>query len=121
MIRAILLLLALSASPAFADALCPQVIYNAKGTANADITIDATAGGIAVLDTDTLGRCGAQIRNSGTADMRCADTSITVSATAGKLVKAGEELLLDYEARLAWKCIRTGASSTTANVTEVVQ
>lgn len=121
MVRLLFILVAtLGAAPAFADALCPAAKFNLQGTANADITIDATATGIAVLAADAT-RCKATIRNSGTADMRCADTSITVSATAGKLVKAGEELILDLESRLAWKCIRTGASSTTADVTEAVQ
>ena len=98
------------------DAPCKTVLVNAQGTASADITIDGTAGGVAVLAAGTT-RCAAVITNSGAADMRCAPTTVTVSSTVGYLVPAGKSLALGLEGQQAWKCIRTG-SSTTASVLE---
>lgn len=98
-----------------------SVVINDKGTTNADITVDATAGGVAVMDAKTARR-GAIIRNSaatsGTAAMRCGPASLTVTATAGTLLNPGEALTLGSEGQEAWKCIRTTGSSATANVTE---
>lgn len=113
-------LLVLVASVAQAQPLCDETLVNNKGSANADITVDATAGGVRVMDASTT-RCCAIVQNSGEADMRCAPTSITVSATKGVLVPSGQSLVLGIEGREAWNCIRTGDSSTAANVAECVQ
>lgn len=98
---------------------CRDTTPNAQGVAGADITIDATAGGVAVLAASDT-RCGALITNAGAADMRCADTGTTVTATVGYLVPSGSTLVLGPEGRKAWACIRTGGTSTTASVVESV-
>lgn len=109
---------AVPSGPRPADAaICKTVAVNAKGTGNASITVDATAGGVTVMDASTQ-RCGATITNSGTADMRCAPSTVTVTSTVGFLIAAGKALNLGSEAQQAWKCIRTTASSTTADVGE---
>lgn len=124
--RALLMaILLLALTPlVFADAnrVCPNVQINAKGTSNADITVDATAGGIVVLDAKAE-RCSAIIYNVSN-PIRCAPSSgagaITVTATAGFLLSAGQGLGLSIEdgATLAWKCIRTTAGSSTVSVAE---
>lgn len=103
--------------PAHAAPLCDVSKVNLQGASNADVTVDATAGGVAVLAADTT-RCAALIKNSGAAAMRCGPTTITVSATVGFPVGAGETLVLGDEGKQAWKCIRTTGSSTTASVIE---
>lgn len=100
-----------------AAAVCKTVTVNDKGTGNAAITIDATAGGVTVLDAKTV-RCGAVIYNSSTNDMRCAPSTVTVTSTVGFLVAAGDALVLGAEAQQAWRCIRTGGSNATADVAE---
>lgn len=99
------------------SAACKTTVPNDQGTAGADIPVDATAGGVAVLAASTT-RCEAIITNAGTADMRCAPTTLTVTSTAGYLVQAGASLRLGLEGQEAYKCIRTGASSTSASVIE---
>lgn len=114
------LALVLTALPATAQPLCDETVINLKGSADADVTVDATTGGVTVMEASAT-RCCALIDNTGEADMRCAPTTMTVTATKGKLVKAGLALTLGVEGRQAWKCIRTGDTSTTANVAECVQ
>jgi len=94
-----------------------NVKVNLKGTSNADITVDSTAGGVVVMDALST-RCSANIRNTGTADMRCAPASVTVSTTAGALLKPGDIAVLGVEGAEAWRCIRTTGTSTTTNVLE---
>lgn len=101
------------------DSPCKTVGVNVQGTANADVSVDNTAGGVAVLAASTT-RCGAVIKNSGTGDMRCAPTTITVSSTVGFLIIAGDKQTLGLEAQQAWKCIRTGSTTTTASVLEAI-
>jgi hypothetical protein len=101
------------------DAQCKTVAINLFGTANADITIDSTAGGIVVSALNTL-RCGMAISNSGGADMRCAPVGVVPTSTVGILVPAGQVRYFGLEGQQLWKCIRTTGSSTTANVWEAV-
>ncbi len=118
-LRGILLagiLLAASAAPARAG--CGTTKVNLQGSGNASITIDATAGGVLVMAAATSKRCGATIQNSGAAAMRCAPTSVTVSATVGYLIASGASYNAGPEGQQAWKCIRTTGSSTTADVAE---
>jgi hypothetical protein len=82
-----------------------------------DITIDATAGGVQVLATNTK-RCSALIVNSGVAPMRCGPAGVTVSATVGVPLGAGASLPLNRSSRSAWKCIRTTGTSTSATIVE---
>lgn len=96
---------------------CKTVTTNAQGAAGADITVDSTAGGVSVMAASTT-RCGALIKNAGTAAMRCAATTLTVSSTVGELIDAGETLVLGLEGQQAWKCIRTTGTSTSASVSE---
>ena len=100
-----------------ATASCKTTTVNGLGVAGADVTIDATAGGIATLDANPA-RCGALIRNTGAADMRCAPTGLTPTATAGLLIPPGMTLLLGNEGQQAWRCIRTTATSTAASTAE---
>lgn len=118
----LILILASALGPSLpADAaVCRTVAVNDQGTANAAITVDATAGGVAVLAANSM-RCGAVIKNSGTAAMRCAPATVTVTSTVGFVVAASEALILSAEATQAWRCIRTTGSSTTADVAEAVQ
>jgi hypothetical protein len=103
-----------------AHASCTHSKVNLQGSSNGSITIDATAGGILVMAAATAKRCGATIQNSGSAAMRCGPASMTVSATAGYLISAGASLNVGPEGQEAWNCIRTTASSTTADVDEAV-
>lgn len=100
------------------DAPCRTVVVNAKGIANATISVDATVGGITVLDALTT-RCGALIQNeAGGGDMRCAFGTTVPTTTVGVLVQAGQSLSLDLEAQQVAKCIRTGATNATVSTVE---
>lgn len=114
------LALVLTALPAAAQPLCDETVINQKGSSNADVTVDSTAGGVRVMDASTT-RCCALIHNSGEGDMRCAPTSLVVTTTKGALVPSGQSLVLGIEGREAWNCIRTADTSTTANVVECAQ
>lgn len=103
--------------PVQAGPLCTITKVNLQGASSADITVDATAGGVTVLAADS-NRCEALIQNSGAAAMRCAPTTITVTSTVGFYVPAAGTLALGVEGQQAWKCIRTTGSSTTASVAE---
>lgn len=98
-------------------AACKTVTQNSQGAGNADITVDATVGGVAVLAASTT-RCAAILSNVGSADARCASGATTPTSTAGYLIKAGKDLVLGPEGQQAWKCIRTTATSTTFAVVE---
>ena len=66
------------------DSACKTVIINAKGPGNATITVDATVGGVTVLDALTT-RCGAIIQNeAGAGDMRCASGTLAPTTTVGE-------------------------------------
>ena len=102
-----------------AAASCKTVSVNAQGVAGADVTVDATATGVSVLAASTT-RCGALVKNNGSNQIRCGPTSHTLTATVfGMVVEAGQTLILGTEAQEAWKCIRTGAASSTANIAEM--
>ena len=82
-----------------------------------DITIDATAGGIQVLAANAK-RCNALIINGGNAALRGCPSWITVSASVGVTLGAGQSLPLDRDGRAAWRCIRTTGTSTSATIIE---
>ena len=98
---------------------CKKVAVNLQGSANADVTVDNTATGVLVMAASTS-RCGAIIRNSGAAAMRCAPPTITVTATVGTEVLAADVLTLGLEAQEAWRCIRSTGTNAAANVTEAI-
>ena len=101
-----------------ASSQCKTIAVNAKGASNADISVDNTVGGVTVMDASAT-RCAALIRNThATAHMRCAPSTVTVTATRGFLVSAGDALRLGLEAQQAWKCIRTDATTVTVSVAE---
>ena len=100
------------------DAPCKTIVVNAKGTGNATVTVDATVGGVTVLDALTT-RCSAIIQNEGGAgDMRCGSGTLAPTTTVGVLVQAGQSLALGLEAQQVIKCIRTGATSATVSTVE---
>lgn len=126
MIRLLIALLLLSlALPVWAanvpmSAPCQNISINLQGSGNADITVDATAGGVTVMAANNH-RCAVLITNSSANDMRCAPTNITVTSSVGYYVKGNTTLELGPgESKDAWKCIRTGGSSATASVLESV-
>jgi hypothetical protein len=84
-----------------------------------DVLIDATAGGVVVLDANPQ-RCQALIQNTGAASMRCGPATVVVSAVVGFLVKAGETLTLGAEGKELWRCIRTTSTSTTVSIAEAI-
>ena len=85
--------------------------------ATGDVTVDNTAGGVAVLAANRK-RCQVRLKNSGAALMRCAPTTATVSATVGWPVAAGEILALQADGRQEWRCFC--ATSTTAATLEAI-
>lgn len=101
-----------------ADAPCKTWLANENGTANASITVDATVGGVTVLDALTT-RCAAIIHNeSGGGDMRCASGTLAPTTTVGFLIPAGQSLSLGLEAQQIVKCIRTGGTNATVSTIE---
>lgn len=97
---------------------CKTITVNASGTANAGITVDATAGGITIYALSTT-RCGVLIYNlQGGGDILCAPTGVTPTTTVGTYIAAGQSLSLGAEAQQAMKCIRQAAVSATVYVTE---
>lgn len=122
----VLLVFALLVAPAslLADAnrTCPIVYANPQGAANADVTVDNTAGGVVVL-VAAPSRCSALISN-GSNPIRCAVSTgagaLAPTTTAGFLLNAGQALGLSIEDGVTqgWKCIRTTAGSSTVSVLE---
>ena len=100
-----------------ADSPCKTWLANENGTANATITVDATVGGVTILDALTS-RCGALIQNESGGDIRCASGALAPTATVGALIQAGQSLSLGLEAQQIVKCIRTGATSGTVSTVE---
>ena len=98
------------------DAACKTTVVNSVNSGQ-DITVDSTAGGVVVMGSLST-RCGATILNSGTANMRCAQGTITVTSTVGFLIAAGGSLNLGFEGQQGWKCIRTTGTDTAASVIE---
>jgi hypothetical protein len=84
-----------------------------------DVAVTGAIGGVTVLGANNR-RCQALIKNNGTADMRCAPVSLTVSAVVGFPIKPGETLSLSLEGRESWKCIRTTSTTTAASIAEAV-
>jgi len=105
-------------------AACKTAVVNAQGTAGADITVNNTQFGVVVM-TALKTRCGAIIRNvdrdSGD-DIRCAPSSMEVTATQGKTIFGGltppDELVLGKEGQQQWNCIRTTSDSVLVQVQE---
>lgn len=102
-------------SHAFAQVACQRVVINEKGTSNANITINNTAGGILIADANS-NRCSLVIHNNGANVMTCGPATITVSATAGFIVGVGGVLSFDSEGKEAWRCFSD--TGTTAQVVE---
>lgn len=100
---------------------CRATRINDRGSSGADVAVDNTSGGVTVMAALDA-RCGAIIVNTGTgtAAMRCAQSTLTVTSTVGFLLNPGDALVLGNESQQAWKCIRTTGSSTTANVIEAI-
>jgi hypothetical protein len=88
---------------------------------NDDVTVDATAGGVTLLASNTE-RKSALIINVGDQSMRVTTDASAPTATHGKLVPAGTSLVLSSPdcPVAAVKAIRVGAVSTTANASEVI-
>lgn len=111
--------------PGFAHAQCRHTIINELGSgwsataAGADITIDATSGGVSITAAKTL-RCGGTFKNVGTAAMRCGPTGQSIDSTHGALLNPGDYVNFGSEFQEVWKCIRTTGSSTSVNVVEAV-
>jgi hypothetical protein len=84
-----------------------------------DVAVTGAIGGVTVLGANNR-RCSALIKNNGTADMRCAPVTLTVSAVVGFPIKPGETLALSLEGRESWRCIRTTAITTAASIAEAV-
>jgi hypothetical protein len=108
--------LAATATSASESCLAASTVVMSAG---GDVFVDNTAGGVTVLGANTK-RCQALITNNGTADMRCAPTTLTVSATVGYPIKAGQTLTMGLEGRESWKCARTTSTSTAAAIAEAV-
>lgn len=85
----------------------------------ADVTVDATAGGVTLLAANT-NRKAAMIQNTGAANMRVS-VGGTPTATNGIQVAPGQVLTLSspYCPTGAIKAIREGATSTTAAPLEI--
>ena len=113
----LLLVITLFVGVVSAHAACNKAFVNDRGASGADITIDATVGGVFVLRANSS-RCAAVIFNAGANDMRCAPTILTVTSTIGFLIQSGQSLSLNKESQQTWKCIRIGGSSTTASILE---
>jgi hypothetical protein len=87
---------------------------------NDDVVVDATAGGVTLLPANP-GRKSALIINTGEETMRVTTDGSAPTATHGKQVVAGATLTMShpYCPTAAVKAIRQGATSTTANASEV--
>lgn len=87
---------------------------------NDDVTVDATAGGVTLLAANPQ-RKTALIINTGANPMRVTTDGSNPTATHGKLVAAGSALALSapFCPTNVVKAIQQGASSTTANASEV--
>jgi hypothetical protein len=84
-----------------------------------DIVIDDRAGGVPVLGANPS-RCQATIINNGAAEMRCAPTTLTVSAFVGVPIKAGQSFAMGIEGRQAWRCVRTTSTTTAVSIVEAI-
>ena len=98
-------------------AACKTVTVNSQGVANAPVTVDATAGGVAVLAVSTT-RCSATIYNESGGDIRCAPTTVTVTASVGALVPVETGVKLGMDSQQAWNCIRVAGDSAVVSVLE---
>jgi hypothetical protein len=119
----ILLGLLACAAPVLAqnERACTQSRVNGAGTAGATITIDATVGGVLIAEANTS-RCSLWINNETVNPIRCAPSTgkypVVVSATAGFLWPSTNTPILGWQAGEAWKCIRTGATSSAVSTIE---
>lgn len=114
-----LVLLALLGWTGLAQAQTDSCLWSSTLTIAPDIAVDATVGGVPVLAANGK-RCGAQVQNTGTGDMRCGPVSTAVTATTGYLVKAGATWQVGAEGREAINCIRTTTTSTTVSVLQAI-
>lgn len=90
-------------------------------TETADVTVDATAGGITVLAANA-NRKSAKIQNTGSANMRVTIDNSAPTISKGTQLQPGQILTIStpFIVTTAIKAIREGAVSTTASVTEIV-
>jgi hypothetical protein len=118
---ALLALALVTVRPVAAAPMCYSTKVNLQGSSGADVTVDATAGGVLVMSANSS-RCAALIKNAGANQIRCGPTTQTVTASAyGVVLDAGQVLSLTTEsASQAWNCIRTGGSSSSANIVEAL-
>jgi hypothetical protein len=100
---------------------CAQSRVNVKGTNGAVVTVDATAGGIIVADSNPS-RCFLWINNDTVNPMRCAPSTgpyaLVVSATVGFLWPVSPAPILGWAAAEQWKCFRTTGVSATVSTME---
>lgn len=97
---------------------CKTLKANLQGSALADITVDATSGGVTVLGS-SITRCGAVIKLVSGGQIKCLSSGQgNPSTTAGFTLDVGDVLGVDTEAQEAYKCIRTGGTSGIVTVVE---
>lgn len=83
-----------------------------------DLIIGSTP--VTVMDPNQS-RCSAIIANTSAADIRCsAVLQAAPTATTGKLVGAGKQLILTSSAGEAWRCVRVGGVDATVEITEEI-
>lgn len=84
-----------------------------------DLTISTTP--ITVMDPNQS-RCTAIIANTSSgADIRCAPVLQALpTATTGKFIGSGKQLILTSSAGEAWRCVRVGGTDATVEVTEEI-
>lgn len=124
LVHLVLLSLLLLPSLAFSQSSCDR---NSKTRINpinvavpmGDLTISATP--ITVMDPNQS-RCTAIIANtSSSADIRCAPVLQALpTATTGKFIGAGKQLILTSSAGESWRCVRVGGTDATVEVTEEI-
>jgi hypothetical protein len=114
-------LLLVLAGAAWAETPCTQVRINNKSSSGGSITVDATAGGITIVEKNTS-RCGFVIVNETTNGMRCAPSTgayaMTVTSTVGATMPTSVYPAFGRSAQEEWRCIRTGGSSPTVTIIE---
>lgn len=96
---------------------CLNTRGNDLGTLGADVTVDDTEFGVAVMVADPA-RCSATIINTSSNPMRCAAVGDPLSSTQGVYVPGAGSLAVTSPRE--WRCIRTGGSSATVSVVELV-
>lgn len=123
LVRLAFLVLLLLPSLAFPQASCERsktrITPINTSVPMGDLTVGATA--ITVMDPNQS-RCSAIIANtSGSADIRCSPVlQASPTATTGKFIGAGKQLILTSSSGEAWRCIRVGGTDATVEITEEI-